>query len=88
RYDDLDNSVNDRNLRRSRITVFSINGLKDNSSYDKVHERFKIIEKEKSVIPRVGRLRTSGERYRHTPSGYNSNRNNFRNPNFNDLIIP
>jgi len=86
RYEDLNNY----RAGRGRFTVYSKdNDFNDNSSLDgKIHKRFKILEKDEVVIPRTGRLRTSGERYKHTASGYNFNRNNLRNPNFSDLIIP
>ena len=64
---------------RSRFTV-----------YDSVSERFKILEThgDKGVMVRgTGRLRTSGDIYKRTESGYSKNRNN-RNANFSDLIIP
>lgn len=84
RYEDLENY----RAGRGRFTVYSReNSFKDHSSFDKVQKRFKILEKDEVVIPRTGRLRTSGERYRHTASGYNFSRNN-RNANFSDLIIP
>ena len=92
RWRDIDRQYEDLNnyrAGRDRFTVYSReNSFKDNSSFDgRVQKRFKIIEKEKTVIPRKGRFRTSGERYKHTPSGY-YNQNSRRNPNFLDLIIP
>lgn len=65
-----------RHARRNRFTVF-----------DSVGDRLKILEThgDKGVMVRgTGRLRTSGDIYKRTPSGYNKNN---RNVNFSDLGI-
>ena len=64
-----------RHARRGRFTVF-----------DSVQSRFKILEThgDKGVMVRgTGRLRTSGDIYKRTESGYSK-----RNANFSDLDIP
>ena len=61
---------------RSRFEVYG-------SNYNAVSDRFKILETDTSGTGRgTKRLRTSGERYKRTPSGYNKNN---RNVNFADL---
>jgi len=77
RWKQIDSEFEDldiRNQRRRRFTVY------DSS------DRFKILEThgDKGVMVRgTGRLRTSGDIYKRTPSGYNRNsRNNTPPPNY------